>query len=671
MRNKRLAALGLTLLLGFIPGLARASGPNYCFPFHNPDYCWSSMKILENMAARFLADVGIGILKGLAIVLWIVDRAAAFVFSKTVTDNAWLLALKDQMLNLLTGIMPGMLREVAFGGSGIMYVALALSGLVMMLPMLGLGARLVRPERVMLWGVLLSLLFVSGSFGYDFISAFEGFRQGMVERIAQGGSAMPLDKLLLYPMRAGDGDLGLTEDMARLPMIFDSSYFPAPQLIEVTISEGGVLGLGNANVERLEDIAERFEKAMTGAFYAVISLFGAYLLIIVGLTYALLTFTALILMLFLFAALPLGFFEIGGQLLLGIVQRYFEVFVQSLSLVVFLRWLSDGLGGAASPNTVSGSLLWLVMVVLMIVVAHVFFNGALRILLTSGQTIVTAAQSFNSTFGGSSPVEMMGTAMQKTIGNQVATAGNLVAGAAMLAGRPEVAAAASIASGMGRSMANSSQQQRPLAGYGLGGGSVETGQSESGQPQRGNVFVNDGSEDRPPDPASSTMYVGAFRDSHPARSSAPSAQPGGALPGGNSRLPRSAPAVIPVPGNGPRPSPARPESEWQEGERLDAPPNRDANLVGSQQAQRVTHSGRAQPGFNQRVPQPGAAQPDFPPDESRPGASQAEAPQPAAATAGATQAIPPTPPAPAASEDLRKAVKSARTMTYEQPRKRI
>lgn len=630
MKRKKLAvALGLTVLLASVPGLARAGGPNYCFPFHNPDYCWSSMRILENMAARFLADVGIGILKGLAIVLWIVDRAAAFLFSKTVIDNGWLLALKDQMLHLLAGIMPGMLREVAFGGSGIMYVALALSGLVMMLPMLGLGARLVRPERVMLWGVLLSLLFVSGSFGYDFINAFEDFRQDTVERIAQGGGAMPLDKLLLYPMRAGDGDLGLTEDMARLPMIFESSYFPAPQLIEVTISEGGVLGLGNANVERLEDIGERFSKAMTGAFYSVISLFGAYLLIIVSLTYALLTFTALVLMLFLFAALPLGFFEIGGQLLLGIVQRYFEVFVQSLSLVVFLRWLSDGLGGAASPNTVPGSLLWLVMVVLMIVVTHVFFRGALRILLTSGQTIVSAAQSFNATFGGPGPVEMIGAAMQKTIGNQVATAGSLVAGAAMLAGRPEIAAAASFASGMGRSMASS--QQRPLASYGLG-----RGEEQIDSEKRGNVFVNDGSMF--PD---SPTIVGAFRDSRTGGSSASSAQQ---PTGGERRLPRSAPAVIPVPGNGPRPSPARPE---QEGERPDAPPRWDASLVGSQQAQRVPHSGAAQPDFLDESGASGTAQPTTQP------------------------AIPPTLPAPAASEDLRKAVISARTMTYEQPRKRI
>jgi len=471
-------------------------GPNYCFPINNPDLCWGSMNILENMMTRFLADLGVGILRGHAIIVWVIDRVGAFIFQKTAIDNGWLLSLKEQMMASLTGMMPGLLRNIAFGSSGLMYVALALSGLMMMLPMIGIGARLVRPERVILWGVLLTALFTSGTAGYDFIGAFEGFRQNIISQVASGttGSSLPLDKLLLYPMRAGGGDIALGENIGSLPMIFESTYFPAPNLIEVTISEGGVLGLGNAQVERVEDISLRFQKALTGAFYALISLFGAYLLIVVGLTYALLSFVALFLMLFLFAALPLGFFEIGGQLLLGLVQKYFEVFIQALSLAMFLRWLADGLASIANPNSMSASLLWLVIIILMIVLAHIFFNGALRILLSSGQSVVSAAQSFNNVFGGASAGEMAGQA----IGGGLARAGSAVSSIAMLAGRPDVALAAGAVSGIGTSMASGG---RPQSSYGLPPSSLESGEkdvSDSG-PERGDVFVNNGAIGSSPD----------------------------------------------------------------------------------------------------------------------------------------------------------------------------
>jgi len=455
-----------TLLVCF----TAAPADNYCFPNYDPQRCWSFMQVLENLVQRLLAGLAIGLLKGFAGLVWLLDRAAAFLFLKSVPDNGWLLAIKDQMLGLFAGLMPDLLRQVAFGGQGLMYVALSLAGLLMIVPLWGMGARFVRAERVLVWGVLLSLLFVGGAFGYDFIAAVEGFRQGLVNQIAQGGSAMPLDKLILQPMLAGDGDLGFGSDLMALPPVFDSTYFPSPQLTEVTIAEGGGFGFGNANVERPEAIQARLVAAWQGAFYAFVSAFGAWLLIVVGITYIILAFAALLLIVFLFAALPLGFFEFGNLILASILERYFQLTVQSLALAIFLRWLASGLGFVVEVNTVPNALVWIVLLVVMIIIAGMFFNGAVRIMLGSGSVFRTVQQMF----GGPS----MGRMVTSAGAGGVSTASSLVSAGALLLGRPEVAlAAAAVGAGARRLLADGNYPQDAV---------------DMSAGARGNVFVGNG-----------------------------------------------------------------------------------------------------------------------------------------------------------------------------------
>jgi hypothetical protein len=474
MKRRTVLLVLLILVLALIPtrrALAAAQADNYCFPTNYPGLCWGFLQVVENWGQRALTAVAIGILKGFAILAWIFDRAAAFVFSKSVPDNGWLLNIKAQMLSLFSSMMPGLIRQVAFGGNGLMYVALALAGLLMMIPLWGAGARFVRAERVMVWGVLLSLLFTAGSFGYDLIGAVEGFRQSVVSGVVQQGAALPLDKLVLQPMLAGDGDLGFGSDLTALPMIFDSTYFPEPNLTEVTISEGGGFSFGNAQVELPESIHARLVAASQGVFYAFVSMIGGWLLLVTGFAFVVLAFAALLLIVFLFAALPLGFFEIGGMILNSILEKYFQVFIQSLTLAVFLRWLASGLGFIVDVNTISNALLWLAVLGVMILIAHTFLNGAVRLMMQSGTVF---SRTITTAFGGPSIGQM---ALSAT-GRTVAGAAGLVAGGAALLGRPEIA----LAAGMVGSAARQIGGAMPSAdGYGLE------------QAQRpGNVFMNNG-----------------------------------------------------------------------------------------------------------------------------------------------------------------------------------
>ena len=456
-------------LLIIVPSAHAAANDNYCFPTYIDGRCLGLMQVLENMGQRLMSGLAIGIMRGISEVIWIVDRAAAFIFSKSVTDNSWLMNLKDQMLNMFSGMMPGLLQSIAFGRDGLMYIAISIAGLLMMIPMWVSGARFVRAERVMLWGILLSMLFVGGSFGYDFISMLENYRQGLVTNIVQGTS-MPLDRMIQQPMLAGDGDIGFDSDLLRLPPVFDSTYFPEPQLTEVTISEGGGFGFGNAFIETTEAIRSRLILAGQGVFYAIISLFGAWLLLLVGFTYVVLAFTALLLIVFLFAALPLGFFEVGGLILNSLMQRYFQVAMQSLALAIFLRWLAGGLGYIVDVNTVQNSLTWLVVLVVMIVVTTTFLNGSIQIMMQSGQVF---SSTVNSTFGGPGLTQAAGNAVSKVAGG--------VSAVALLAGRPDVALAAGAIGSGAKSMGSR--------------GNGNYGEMESAPVQRGNVFTENGGTD--------------------------------------------------------------------------------------------------------------------------------------------------------------------------------
>ncbi len=454
---------------------------NYCFPVEVPGHCWSVMEMMDSKTKSFGNNIVIGALKGVAYLAWLLDRVAAFVFTKSVTDNSWLLNIRTEMLNGFRQIMPAILRDTAFGGGSLMYVALSLAGLLMMIPLWGMGARFVRPEKVMVWGALLSLLFIGGSFGYDFIGMVENFRQGLVTGIIQnGGGTLPLDRLLLQPMKAGGGDLGFDQAMT-LPPVFDSAYFPAAELTEVTISAGSGIGfgLGNTNVETPEERQKRFLLAGWGAFYAAISVLGAWLLVVVGIAYLILAFTALVLILFLFAALPLGFFEFGGVLLSSIMQRYFQIVMQSLALAIFMRWLSNGLGFIVDVNTPTNALLWGVVVVIMSIVASTFANGSIKLMLESGQSF----QAVGATFGGPSMTQRVIGGAGKALG---AVATVVTAGAAITGNAPTAFAASQVANvfnaaGNRASAANNNQ-------------TAFTGRPDSeAASAMGNVFVDNGS----------------------------------------------------------------------------------------------------------------------------------------------------------------------------------
>lgn len=111
-----LLALGSCAIL-FSIAFASGGGvnTNYCFPIQQPNSCLGVGEALGAVLDGFALGVSIGILKGLAQVAWLLDRGAAFVFSRSVI-NAWILNIRDDAA--IRGDYAGLLRDVMLGNNG-------------------------------------------------------------------------------------------------------------------------------------------------------------------------------------------------------------------------------------------------------------------------------------------------------------------------------------------------------------------------------------------------------------------------------------------------------------------------------------------------------------------------------------------------------------------------
>lgn len=368
--------------------------PNYCWPVVDPEKCLGVGQAILVISGELSLNIAVGTAKVVDGLIWLLDRAAAFIFDITVKSD-WLLSMKDQLLTSLSSIMPGVLRDVVLGNNGLMYIALALAGVLMVLPLVGADqVRLVRPERVLLWGMLLSVLFLGGSSsasGYDLVNMVEGLRLNIMTNII-GTAENPADKLILSPMMANSREFD-NNNLLALPSAYESRYFPEIEHVEVTIINIPAIGPVNAFVETKDSAKNRAALAGSSLFFAFISLLGGYTLLLFAITFAFLGEAALQLILFLFAALPLGFFEFGNVILKNIIEKYMQIVVFSLGIAVFVRWVIGWISGFPDASDVQSALNWASLLLVVVGVLHVILGSAFNVLISSTKVFSGSVQA--------------------------------------------------------------------------------------------------------------------------------------------------------------------------------------------------------------------------------------------------------------------------------------
>lgn len=477
-------------------GPSTGSGVNYCNtdgPNYDAERCITFFEGLTLLATRWVVSLGAEMVRSFVYGVWIVARLALAGF-RLLVEGTWLEGLRTALLTNLMAIMPEVLRNVALGPTGVMYIAMALAGILLTIPLaLGYGARLVKPDKVMIWGVVLVALFISGTAGYDLVGGLDTLRVELMKIMLGQQTSSSVSQLVLAPMQATEGDTEIVlENLLTMPERFEEAYFLEPEETEVSvrIAENGIFSgtVMNTVVEMRDSQARRREGAVQALIFGVLTAVGTSLIVIFLVGYLFLNLAALILMLFLFAGLPLGFFEFGGMVLSGIVQKYVQVVVYSLGLTLLMR-VSAELLRAILPEgfTDAAAVVEWLMLVGALVFATRTVAGATLSTLTSSLTVFP--QAVRAGMGVPEGPSALQTAARVTTGalsGAAATGGNvlgaLVGGtAALLSG-----GATAVTAPVGRSR------------WGMNG----TGRDEDmdvleSVPEMGDVFVGNGSLPRP------------------------------------------------------------------------------------------------------------------------------------------------------------------------------
>jgi len=486
MSRKRMifTLLLMTLLLSMAsPALAHTPhapfSVNYCSGAnYDEDRCLTFFEGGGAFLSEWGVSLAVSIISIIVIVVWFLDRAALALF-EMVTGGSWLIDLKTDFIEGIASFLPDVLRDTAFGADGLMYLALVLAGILMTIPAAtGSMNRLVKPQKVMIWAVLLSALFVSGTVGYDLIDMVENMRQDMMLNTIGSEADYGVEKLVLVPMHAQESEADMDfNSLADLPNDFVTSFFPEVEKIEISIKtvESGFLGVIESEIESPESKAARIAGAVMAVFYSLLGFFAAVIVFFSGVSFVLLGVAALFLILFLFAALPLGFFEFGETVLRMIVERYVQVVIYSLGIAIFIRLAAGMVDQLPNLDNVVTLLEWLLMMIVIFLSLRAILKSSFGLLSASFNTM---GSSIGAVWSGAGPEAGPSLADRAKL-----VAGGAVSGALMMGG-PQGAVAGAAATMLGL----------PMMMRGMGGNSGAGAVSEPTRPEQavGDVFQNNG-----------------------------------------------------------------------------------------------------------------------------------------------------------------------------------
>ena len=366
----------------------------------------------------------------------IVAAVVGWLMSNSIWDTLWT-SLMDGLRGLYDS--GGAIERLMFGATGLAYIAISLAGISLILPF---QTKFVRPEKAVVWGVLVMSLFITSGSGFDMINFIEEIRVATIDMIL-GASGAELDDLVAVPMKANAADM---EDFSfALAPAFEDTYFPEPELEqrEAILQLGCIMGAPLQTtvpftVETTISMDDRALSSGGGVSLSILTLAPTYVLFLFGLSFAVLNAAAILLMVFFLALLPMGFFEFSEPIIVNTVKQYMYVFALTILISILAVILSAAVSTAfpAGDITVDVFVLWLPVLLIVGIMMGKVSGMAWGAMTGSFGTVSAAVTSVTSVApaGGAGkeakPLSSAGT-MVATMGLAAVTGG---VGAALVAG---------------------------------------------------------------------------------------------------------------------------------------------------------------------------------------------------------------------------------------------
>ncbi len=407
-------------------GSARPSKDCACSENPNKDqYCMSGTDYLVYNIVSRVQMAQLSLMETGARWYWLLARILEKVAAALMSGEAWRL-IRDTLMTSLVQVMGGeggVLYQMVGGSNGLFGIALLLAGLLMCMPMMA-EARLVKIERVMIWGAFLLSLFVFSASGFDLIESIEKLRITLMETAAGTGEQDALSGLVAKPMLATTEEAQSfdEQELLVLPAEFTTQYFPG---IDPCDDPGDEIECGDyrrirvlaasafmdalefifaTQVIRTDVLEERQDQAGQGMIRVCFSVYITYVLLLFAANFALLAAVSLLLVIFFVVALPLGFFEFGGEILTSLIRQYTGVVAWSLFVAVFLRLVLATFDNVLGQDfTLTGILASLAVVTVVLLVLQMslrqvwsLMDGTLGLVQQSVRSVGSMAVSSDS-----------------------------------------------------------------------------------------------------------------------------------------------------------------------------------------------------------------------------------------------------------------------------------
>lgn len=289
-----------------------------------------------------LVDLQIAFLNGIATLFWWFSKLINQLVEFLITENLWELLL-DSLLAATQASMPEILTSLVFSPTGLFYIALCLAGILLII---GYGdAQIAEPRQVIVWAVLIAVLFVSTTTGYDLIEFVEDGRRWVSGEIltivAPEGD---VSDLVAIPMRATPDEVA---DLAFvLPAQFTAEFFYEPEESDFNVEEGLLFDswfTGQIILDLLleEEAAQdaRRAAALDGLLLSLLTLAPASLGAMFGFILAGIAASVLVLIIYFLCALPLGLFSFGKEIIQSIFKQYALMWLLTLTSTMLIALL--------------------------------------------------------------------------------------------------------------------------------------------------------------------------------------------------------------------------------------------------------------------------------------------------------------------------------------------
>lgn len=297
-------------------------------------------QILLDWLLSHLVDLQIAALNALSTLCWWVEKLGNAIATFLMSEDLWSLLL-DGLLQTATSAAPSLFQTLLFSPTGLFYIALCLAGVLLII---SYGDRqIAEPSQVLLWGLIVSALFVSTTLGYDLVGQIEAARRWTaVEAMTAVAPNGQVSDLITIPMRATPEevtDLGWT-----LPAQFTTEFYYDPTefitqsavLVDTWLT-GQIILEVQVEVEAAQET--RKQAAWQGVLLAVLTLAPAAIEAMFGLIFATIAASVLVLIIFFLAVVPLGFFSFGKSILHSIVSQYTFLWALTLAGSIFVGLL--------------------------------------------------------------------------------------------------------------------------------------------------------------------------------------------------------------------------------------------------------------------------------------------------------------------------------------------